>query len=159
MPLIERSPAGLVRLLFRAPVPLYRLGLGPLFGHRLVYLAHRGRTSGRRREVVLEVVGLDRRVPEVVVVAAWGERADWYRNIQAAPALELRTGLWRWTGPRHRVLDRDEMVAVLTAYRARHRRAWHHLAPVLGLPEDPATAPAAALSRIRAVALRPAGRT
>lgn len=159
MRLVDRRPGGVVRLLFRAPLPLFRLGLGPLFGHRLAYLAHRGRTTGRRREVVLEVVGLDRRDPEVVVVSAWGERADWYRNIQGAPALELRTGFWRWAWPRHRVLDRDEMVAVLTAYRARHRRAWRHLAPVLGLPTDPATAPAAALRRIRAVAFRPAGQT
>jgi hypothetical protein len=29
---------------------------------------------------------------ENVVLSAWGEKAGWYRNIEAVPALEVRTG-------------------------------------------------------------------
>ena len=57
MTLIDHQPTGLLKHLLRAPIWLYRAGLGPLLGHRFVYIAHRGRRTGARREVVLEVVG------------------------------------------------------------------------------------------------------
>ncbi|AXB41711.1 nitroreductase/quinone reductase family protein [Amycolatopsis albispora] len=111
------------------PVLCYRLRLGFLFGHRLVHLVHVGRRPGRRWEVVLEVV---RSAPdEIVVVAGWDERSDWFRNLAAAPAVEVRSGATRWTAPRH-------------------PRAWKRLA--LGVPAAPATAG----SRLRAIAFRPA---
>ena len=57
MTLLDHQPTGLLKHLLRAPIWLYRAGLGPLLGHRFVYIAHRGRRTGARREVVLEVVG------------------------------------------------------------------------------------------------------
>lgn len=48
------------RALFRAPILLDRLGLGGLLGHRFLLLTHTGRTSGRPRQVVLEVVAATR---------------------------------------------------------------------------------------------------
>jgi hypothetical protein len=87
MALTDRRPSGLLRLLLRAPIWLYRARLGRLAGHRLLYLAHRGRRTGTRREVVVETVGYTPDVPEAVVVAAWGRNPDWYRNLQAAPAI------------------------------------------------------------------------
>lgn len=159
MGLIEHTPTGWLRRFFRAPIPLYRMGFGPLLGNRLLYLVHTGRKSGRQREVILEVVGLDRQVPEVVVVSGWGERSDWYRNIKAAPAREIRLGRHRWPAPEHRILPDEEVVRVLTAYRDRHPGAWRRIAPLLGFPPDPASPPAReALARVRAVAFRPAGR-
>ncbi|MFE3181054.1 hypothetical protein ACFXKR_09165 [Streptomyces violascens] len=50
-----RPPVGRRRTLSRLPVHLYRLGLGPLFGKRLLLLIHTGRVSGRARKVVVEV--------------------------------------------------------------------------------------------------------
>ena len=44
------------RWLVRAPINLYRVGLGFLFGTRLLMLEHVGRRTGARRYVVLEVV-------------------------------------------------------------------------------------------------------
>lgn len=70
MALTDRKPRGLLRFLLRAPIWLYRAGLGGLFGHRLIYIAHRGRRTGARREVVVETVRYDPAVPEAVVVAA-----------------------------------------------------------------------------------------
>ncbi|TVT38730.1 nitroreductase family deazaflavin-dependent oxidoreductase [Amycolatopsis rhizosphaerae] len=158
MRLVDHAPRGLLRAFFRAPIALYRTGLGALFGHRLLYLVHKGRKSGLRRETVLEVVAYDPRQPEAVVVSAWGENSDWYRNITATPALELRIGRQHWTRPRHRLLELDETVRTLRAYRVRHPRAWRRLAPVMGIPLDPAAASAHdALTRLRVVAFTPAG--
>lgn len=157
MGLTDERPHGWLRFAFRLPLGLYRVGLGRLLGHRFLRLVHTGRKSGLPRAVVLEVVGFDRRTPEAFVVAAWGERADWYRNLAASPAREVRIGAERWPRPRHRVLTESETLRLLDAYRARHRVAWKQLAQLLGLPldpHDPAAGPA--LAGIRAVALTPA---
>jgi hypothetical protein len=37
------------------------------------------------------------------VLSAWGEKGDWYRNLEATPALEIRTGGERYV-PEQRFL-------------------------------------------------------
>ena len=49
-------PKGFNRLMFRAPIWLYRLGLGWMLGKRFLLLNHTGRESGLPRQTVLEVV-------------------------------------------------------------------------------------------------------
>jgi deazaflavin-dependent oxidoreductase (nitroreductase family) len=134
--LVEHKPTGLLRALLRVPIWFYRNGLGWLFGYRLLYIVHIGRKSGRRREVVAEVVRHDPAVPEVVVLAAWGREPDWYRNLKAAPAAEVRISSHRWDKPRHRFLNTDETLAVLRDYRRAHPHAWKRIAPILGFPAD-----------------------
>lgn len=138
MALTDRKPTGLLRVALRAPIWLYRAKLGRLTGRRLVYIAHRGRRTGARHEVVAETVRYDPAVPEVVVVAAWGREPDWYRNLRVAPAIEVRVGAEHWTAPRHQFLDAAETQRVLLAYRDAHPHAWRRLAPLLGFPADPA---------------------
>jgi deazaflavin-dependent oxidoreductase (nitroreductase family) len=111
--------------------------LGWLFGHRLVYLAHRGRRTGARREVVVEAVAFDSTTPAVTVVAAWGKNPDWYRNLLAAPAIEVCVGAQRWHAPQHRHLSSTEVQETLHGYQRAHPRAWRHLAPMLGFPASP----------------------
>ena len=136
MKLVETKPTGLLRAALRAPIWFYRNGLGWLFGRRLLYIVHIGRKSGLRREVVAEVVRYDPVAPEVVVIAAWGREPDWYRNLKAAPAVEVRISGQRWESPRHRFLDGVETVAVLRDYRKAHPHAWKRIAPILGFPID-----------------------
>jgi deazaflavin-dependent oxidoreductase (nitroreductase family) len=156
MTLVDRRPSGLLRMFFRVPILAYRAHLGRLLGHRFLYLAHRGRTSGKRREVVLEVVRWDPRVPTVVVVSAWGTRSDWFRNLEAAPALELRIAGRRWVEPEHRVLDAAHLRTALRGYAAQHPRAWAALAPKLGLEAElTPESLALAAERFPAVAFRP----
>lgn len=156
MPITDRKPTGLLRLALRAPIWLYRARLGWVFGHRLVYLAHRGRRTGARREVVIEAVAYDPTVPSLTVVAAWGKNPDWYRNLLAAPAIEVRIGTHRWPTPDHRRLTADEVQGTLHAYQRAHPRAWRRLAPLLGFPNDPSDPrwPAVA-GTIRAVTFTP----
>ena len=56
-----------------------------------------GRKSGRTYQTVLEVVHYDPATRESTVLSAWGERADWYQNILAHPAIEIQTGGERYT--------------------------------------------------------------
>lgn len=60
------------RTLFRAPILLYRLGLGGLLGSRFTLLTHTGRSSGRPRQVVLEVVGRHQASGGYLVASGFG---------------------------------------------------------------------------------------
>ena len=154
MGLIDHAPRGLLRLLLRAPILLYRARLGWLLGRRFVYVAHRGRRSGKRRETVLEVVRYDPDIPEIFVASGWGTRADWYRNLRDHPPLEVRIGAVRFLAPRQRFLDPEETVRLILDYRLAHPRAWKRLAPSLGLPLDPVQAEAT-IRGIPAIAFSP----
>ena len=156
-PITARRPTGALRALLRMPIWLYRAHLGWLLGHRLIFIAHRGRRSGARRETVAEVVRFDRALPEVIVIAAWGGVPDWYRNLRATPAIEVRIGHRTWPAPRQRFPEPAEVLAVLHAYRRAHPAAFRQIGPRLGFPaaaDDPRWPEVAA--RVHAVAFGPA---
>ncbi len=121
-----KKPGPLVRRLLQAPSALYRHGLGWLLGRRFMMLTHIGRRSGRVYRTVLEVVSCDKPCSEVVVVAGFGRSADWYRNVQANPLVEVAIGRDRFRAV-GRQLDEDESVAKLADYE---RRNWW-IAPVV----------------------------
>jgi len=112
---LESKPAGALRLAFRLPIYLYHLNLGWILGHRFLLFVHLGRKSGLLRETVLEVILYDPATRETVVLSAWGEKADWYRNIEAVPALEVRTGGQRYV-PEQRFLAPEVNHAVISYY-------------------------------------------
>lgn len=114
------TPGRLLRFLLRIPAVVYRCRAGWVFGHRFLLLTHVGRRSGRIRRTVLEVVRFDRDSLEAVVVSGWGRGADWFRNIEAAPALEVAIGRRRFR-PAQRILGEDEAAAVLAHYEHRNR--------------------------------------
>ncbi len=121
-----KNPGRLTRRLLRGPTALYRHDLGWLLGRRFMMLTHVGRRSGREYHTVLEVIYFDRLSKEVVVVAGLGRSADWYRNIQVHPPIEVATDRARFR-PIARELDEEEAVAVLADYE---RRNWW-FAPVV----------------------------
>ncbi|MBW0101771.1 nitroreductase family deazaflavin-dependent oxidoreductase [Pseudonocardia sp. KRD291] len=145
------------RTLVRAPILVYRLGLGRVFGSRMLLLEHTGRRSGLRREVVLEVVGRpagDR----YVVVSGFGGRAQWFRNVRADPNVRVSVSGDRALPATARALEASEARYVLAGYVERHRRAWAWFGPVLertlGGPIEPGGAPPPMVE----LRLRPPGR-
>jgi deazaflavin-dependent oxidoreductase (nitroreductase family) len=118
------------RRLVRAPIWLYRARLGALLGPRLLMLEHTGRSSGRRRYVVLETIERPRDNC-FVVASGFGTTAQWFRNICADPQVRVWTGS---NGPARataRVLDQAETDRTLADYRMRHPRYWDRFRPVL----------------------------
>jgi deazaflavin-dependent oxidoreductase (nitroreductase family) len=133
--LLRSKPTGALRLALRLPIYLYHLNLGWLLVHRFLLLIHQGRESGLLRETVLEVILYEPATRESVVLSAWGEKADWYRNIEAAPALEIRTGGQRYV-PEQRFLAPEENHAVISDYGRRHPLAFRVFSRVFGYPLD-----------------------
>jgi deazaflavin-dependent oxidoreductase (nitroreductase family) len=149
------KPGWALRLGYRLPIALYCLRLGWLLGHRFLMLTHLGRKSGKLRQTVLEVVHYDAATRESAVLSAYGERADWYQNILAHPAVEVQTGGRRYT-PRQRPLSVDERFAALKTYERRYRRAFQAVMRFLGHPYDGTEAGLHALAdSVVMVAFRP----
>jgi len=109
-----------LRLLFHAPVYLYRWGFGWLFGHRFLLLVHIGRRTDLRRQTVLEVLEYRQQGPEAIVMSAFGPNANWLRNIEAKPTPEVIIGSHRFAAV-HRFLEANEAIKVLRGYLQRNR--------------------------------------
>jgi deazaflavin-dependent oxidoreductase (nitroreductase family) len=149
------KPQGLLKFAFTLPRYLYRWHLGWLLGHRCLMITHIGRKSGRRRQTVLEVVRYDPSTRECIVMAGYGAQSDWYRNIQACPAIEVQVGRQRYT-PQQRMLSAEETLHVLEEYQRQHPWAFRELMHLAGYTYDGTPEGLRAVSQIlRGVALHP----
>jgi len=128
---LRRRPGRLALAVFRLPLLLYRRGWGWLLDDTFLLLVHAGRKTGKRYSTVAMVVKYDARTHEAVICSAWGQDADWIRNIRAHPALQVQIGRDSFT-PQQRFLSEDEGLAVLAGFRRRHPRRLRLMASVLG---------------------------
>jgi deazaflavin-dependent oxidoreductase (nitroreductase family) len=124
------KPQGCARLLLRAPVWLYRFGLGWLLGRRFLMVEHRGRRTGKPRYAVLEVVRHDHLADSYVVASGWGRKADWYRNVRLTPEVRVTVGVRRFDA-RALPLPIAEATRELCEYARAHPAAFRALAGVL----------------------------
>lgn len=126
-----KTPSGCSRWLFRLPIRLYQAGLGWLLGGRFVSISHTGRVTGRLRQVVLEVVKSDAERGVYYVVAAWGERADWFKNIQSNPTVRYQVGSFARSGCAE-VLSEGQAAEVFVEYGRKHPRMLQSLMRIIG---------------------------
>jgi deazaflavin-dependent oxidoreductase (nitroreductase family) len=136
---------------------VYRIGLGRLLGRRFLSVTHRGRKSGRLYDTVLEVAVFDPAADESVVVSAYGSDADWYRNLQAAPAVRVRTGRMDYA-PEHHFLTPEEASAAAAEFCRRH--PWEaklapRVLPAIGGVSTDTSDPVQLLASLPMVAFRP----
>jgi deazaflavin-dependent oxidoreductase (nitroreductase family) len=98
---------------------LYAIGLGPLIGRIILLLTTTGRRSGVKRVTPLqyELIGGD-----YYLGAARGTKADWVRNIQNDPQVEVRVGAKRFQGTAEVVTDPSRFADFLEVRLERHPR-------------------------------------
>lgn len=125
-----QPPSGLSRLLYRAPLAVYRAHLGWLFGDRILLLHHVGRVTGKDRRAALEVVEHDPRTRTYTVASGWGPTAAWYRNLLAHPRASIEVN-GRVLAVTAVPLSPQEGADVFTRYARRHRRVARYLLPRL----------------------------
>lgn len=153
--LAPSKPTGLLKLVFALPRYLYRWHLGWLLGHRCLMITHVGRKTGRLRQTVVEVAHYDPATQECIVVAAWGEQTDWYRNLVAQSAREVQVGRRRYR-PQQHLLSAEETLAVLQAYQRHHPWGVRELMRLVGYAYDGTPEGLRAISQVlRGVAFRP----
>ena len=131
----RQRPTGAFKHVLRLPVHLFRWRLGFLLGDRFLLITHIGRRSGRRFQTPVEVVEHDRSTHEYVVCSGTGPQADWYRNLEAAPAPEVQVGNRSWV-PEQRLLDPDEAARRFADYERAHPRTATRLLRSMGNSYD-----------------------
>jgi deazaflavin-dependent oxidoreductase (nitroreductase family) len=125
-PALATPPGGLLRILLRMPIWLYRLHLGWLLGNRFLLLSHTGRKSGQVHQTVIEVVNHDRVSNSFFVVSGWGDKSDWYLNIHENPDVIIYGGRQRL--PVHAEdIPLAEAVDILNEYTRRYPTAFKEL--------------------------------
>ncbi|WP_198035223.1 nitroreductase family deazaflavin-dependent oxidoreductase [Streptacidiphilus rugosus] len=129
------GPTGWRRVLFRAPVKLYRWHLGWLFGSRFCLPTHTGRSSGLSRQTVLEVVGRDPETGAILVASGFGQASQWYRNICHDARVHVRVGR-RSSEALARPFTPDESGQAMALYASRHPRAALQLLRLCGLEAE-----------------------
>lgn len=128
----KRKPVtGLKRLFFRAPIYLYRLGLGGLLGKRFLLLNHVGRKSGKTRQTVLEVVNHDKETDTFYIASGFGKKSDWYLNILEHPEVNIQVG-WRKMRVTAVPLTPEESGQAMVDYARRYPTAAKNLSKILG---------------------------
>ncbi len=110
----------------RAPIGMFRAGLGFLFAGRMLLLEHIGRTSGELRHVVLEVLTRPSG-DEIVIASGFGRKSQWFQNLQANPHCRVSIGARRRVPATASILSADEATTVLDAYRTAHPKLWRVL--------------------------------
>ena len=106
--------------MFKWPVQLWRLGLGPLIGQIFVLITHTGRKTGLPRHTLIELHRLN---GKKYGPSGFGRRAQWYRNIEADPRVTIQTSNGAESVTAVRVTDDDELLALLNNMEEKGGRA------------------------------------
>ena len=130
-----QPPHGFKRLLLRAPIWFYRLGLGWLLGKRFLLLHHLGRRSGLPRQTVLEVVKYHPDTVAYCVASGYGERSDWYRNLLKTPAARMQVGNRRMNVMAH-PLTPEQSGEAMVDYARRYPKAARLICRQVGCQVD-----------------------
>ncbi len=126
-----------MRWLLRAPVLVYRIGLGGLMpgrpmlgglmpGHLMLTTA--GRRSGRPHRVVVDM-WQGTATDSYYVASGFGQHADWHRNIQANPEVGVQVG-WRKFRARATTLPEEEAEEQVLGRWRQHGRLMRFYAAV-----------------------------
>ena len=128
---------------------LYALGLGPLLGKLILLLTTTGCKTGRKRVTPMqyELIGCD-----YYVGAARGLKADWVRNIQANPRVEIQVGSKHVYADAEVVTDASKFADFLEVRLARHPHMIGFLMQQThGLPRHPSRAQLEELAKTEAL--------
>lgn len=88
-----KPPRGWQKIFFKIPVFVARMGFAgweSLFGLEWMLLTTTGRKSGKKRYTMVDVLLYDRETDVYFIEVGFGEKSDWYRNIQAHPLFEAQ---------------------------------------------------------------------
>ena len=104
------------RAINRAPILLYRLGLGPLVGRLVMIMSTTGRSTGLIRRTAIEHHLCAGRI---YVMSGYGARPDWYQNLLADSRVTLQLGAQVYHARGRRVTDELELHAAYDCFEQR----------------------------------------
>ncbi len=126
MSMTNHPPGGLLRFGLRLPIWLYRAHLGWLLDSRFMMMTTTGRKSGLPRTTVVEILRHDRTRDTYYVASGWGNRSDWYQNLQEKPEAMVLVGRRRFSAQAE-LLFTEESAQELARYSKEHTTAFREL--------------------------------
>lgn len=114
----------------KAPLMLWRLGLGPLSGKVMMVITVTGRKSGLARQTIVEYHTLNGRK---YAPSGFGAKAQWYKNIQANPLVTVQTASGTESMQAVRVTSDEELKAVYELFQHRNPAFFNYYLQSLGI--------------------------
>jgi deazaflavin-dependent oxidoreductase (nitroreductase family) len=102
------------KFLWRAPIVLWRLGLGPIAGRIFMIITTTGRKSGLPRSTMVEYHRLN---GTKYAASGFGEVSYWYKNIQVDPRVTIQTNDGTESAKAVRITDDEELMDVVGVFR------------------------------------------
>ena len=100
MSALTKRPNPLLKFFFKFPVWLHKMGLGGwerIIGAQWMLITTTGRKSGKPRDVMVDVMDYDPAADTYYIEAAYGDRADWVKNIEANPLFQAQVRRRKFT--------------------------------------------------------------
>jgi deazaflavin-dependent oxidoreductase (nitroreductase family) len=119
---IDQAPGRLLAAINQVPTWVFRLHLSRLFGDRFAMITHRGRKSGQPRTVIVETADGSVAEGRLIYIVAFGSQAQWYKNLEAAPAIRIEIAGRVYPEPRHEFLGPEDTKRAIASYWARYPR-------------------------------------
>ena len=130
---------------------LYAIGLGPVIGKIILLLTTTGRKSGQPRVTPLQYEEID---GAYYLGAARGLQADWVRNLQSNPQVEVRVGAKHLRGMAEVVSDPARIADFIEIRLKRHPfMIGLIMQKAHGLPKNPSRAQLEALAAKEALVI------
>ncbi len=134
----RRTPSS-ERSLFRSPPSglikfLYGAGLGSALGRLILLLTTTGRRTGLKRVTPLQYEELD---GVIYVGSARGIKADWFRNIETDPRVQVSMGARTFEARAETVTDPCRIADFLELRLKRHPKMIAAILRAEGLPDPP----------------------
>jgi deazaflavin-dependent oxidoreductase (nitroreductase family) len=126
-----KPPNLILRILFRLPLVLYRIGLGNLMGMQIL-LTTKGRRTGRPHKVAVDIIKQDKTKDTYYINAAFGPRSDWVLNLRVTPIVEAQICQRKLT-VQTTVLPLGEAEEILVDFTRRHPRYVRIMMRVVGI--------------------------
>jgi len=131
-------PGRVLRWMFRVPLILQRVGLGGwerLMGIRFIKITTKGRRTGKPHSVLVDILEHNEENEVYYVQSAYGERADWMRNIKANLVFEAQVGRRRFQARMEQV-PASQAADLLMNYFKGHSRYTKTMMRAIGIDLD-----------------------
>lgn len=93
--MLQKRPNSFLKFFFKIPLFMHKLGFGgweKLIGAEWMLISTTGRKTGKRHDSLVDVMDYDASTDTYYIEAAYGSRADWYKNIKASPVFDVQVG-------------------------------------------------------------------
>ena len=108
--MLQKRPNPFLKFFFKFPLLLHKMGFGgweKLIGAEWMRITTTGRKTGKRREAMVDVMDYDKVNDTYYIEAAYGSRADWYKNIKSNPVFEAQVGRRKFKARAEELTEKD----------------------------------------------------